>query len=111
MPGAIAASGRDPLQTTEDCPQPMDMTVDEEGVRQRILEVVRDVLNLEQEPDLDSELTGDLGVDSLDQLSLVMALEDEFGGSISEDEARGLRTLRDVVALVSHRLERVADTR
>jgi acyl carrier protein len=48
-------------------------------------------------------LIEDLGADSLDLLSLFMALEDEFGGTISEEDTEGLTTLRDIVACISGR--------
>ena len=71
----------------------------------RVLTVVRDVLALEgDDPSLDSTFAEDLGVDSLALLSLFMALEDEFDGSISEKEAEQLRTLRDVIEYIKSRL-------
>ena len=74
-------------------------------VEDRVLAVVREVLALEGDgPSLDSSIDGDLGADSLDQLSLFMALEDEFGGKISEEEAASLVTLRDVVRYVRARI-------
>ena len=40
----------------------------------------------------------DLGADSLDQVELVMALEEEFNlGEIEEDAAAGLKTVGDVL--------------
>ncbi len=34
-----------------------------------------------------------------------MALEDEFGGTISEEDTEGLTTLRNIVECISGRLE------
>lgn len=77
-----------------------------ENVETRVFSVVREVLALDAERlDPDAALDEDLGVDSLDLVSLIMALEDEFGGSISEDEAKELKTIRDIVDYVSKRLE------
>lgn len=45
----------------------------------------------------------DMRADSLDHFELVMAIEDEFGITISDDEARPLRSVSDVVALVAQR--------
>ena len=57
---------------------------EQSGVEVRVVSVVREVLAIEGEPPaLDSSLVEDLGADSLDLLSLFMALEDEFGGFCS----------------------------
>ena len=75
------------------------------NVETRVLSVVREVLAIEGDaPALDSSLVEDLGADSLDLLSLFMALEDEFGGTISEEDTEGLTTLRDVVDCIAGRI-------
>lgn len=45
-------------------------------------------------------LVADIGADSLDQIELVMALEDEFSIDIVDDEAMKCRTVGDVVQLI-----------
>ena len=75
------------------------------SVETRVLSVVQEVLAIEGEaPALDSSLIEDLGADSLDLLSLFMALEDEFGGTITEEDTEGLATLRDIVDCISGRM-------
>jgi len=44
----------------------------------------------------EAKLREDLGMDSLDGVDLVVALEMAFGFRIPEDQARGIRTLADV---------------
>lgn len=74
-------------------------------VEVRVLRVVREVLNLDEEPrDLDTAIVGGLARDSLEQMSLFMALEDEFGGQIREEDAASINTLRDVVEYVRDRM-------
>ena len=78
-------------------------------VEQRVVAVFREVLAIEEESiDASASIKGDLGADSLDLLSLFMALEDEFGGTISEQEATKLITVGDVVGYISSRLEESA---
>ena len=42
----------------------------------------------------------DLGADSLDTVELVMALEEEFGTEIPDEEAEKLQSVRDVVKFI-----------
>ena len=46
----------------------------------------------------------DLGADSLDQVELVMALEEEFGNEIPEEEAEKLQTVGSVIEYVEKNL-------
>lgn len=46
---------------------------------------------------LDSDVVNDLGADSLDCVEIVLALEEEFGMTIPEEDAEKLRTPRQVV--------------
>jgi acyl carrier protein len=47
-----------------------------------------------------ARLREDLGLDSLDAVDLVVSLEQVFGGHVAEGEARKVRTVGDVYALV-----------
>jgi len=42
----------------------------------------------------------DLGADSLDQVELIMAMEEEFDISISDEEAEKITTVRDAIEYV-----------
>ena len=46
----------------------------------------------------------DLGADSLDQVELVMALEEEFGNDIPEEEAEKLQSVGSVIEYVEKNL-------
>ena len=79
------------------------------GIRERVENTIVDVLKVDTES-LGSEqrIREDLGADSLDSVTLVMALEDEFGGSITDDDAKSLSTVGDVVTFISRRVEEKA---
>lgn len=48
----------------------------------------------------DSKLVEDLGADSLDMVEMLMTLEDEFGVSISDEDALKLKTVADIVSYI-----------
>ena len=47
-----------------------------------------------------ASFTGDLGADSLDVVELVMALEEEFGIEIKDEEAGGIATVQDALDFI-----------
>ena len=48
----------------------------------------------------DSNIQDDLGADSLDVVDLVMAIEDEFGVEIPEDQVENIKTVGDIVKFI-----------
>ena len=46
----------------------------------------------------DMDLVGDLGIDSPKALELLLELEEALGVEISDEEASGMETVRDVLA-------------
>jgi acyl carrier protein len=48
----------------------------------------------------DAVFIDDLGADSLDLVELIMAMEEEFGFEIADDEAEKLRTVGDVINFI-----------
>jgi len=51
-----------------------------------------------------TELVGDLGIDSLGVMELVADIEDKFDMTIGDDELREVTTLGDVVQAIEGRL-------
>ena len=68
------------------------------------MSITSEVLSLDQPPPLDVDLRKDLNADSLDLLTLFMTLEDEFGGTIPEEEAGKIATLREIIDYVNGRM-------
>lgn len=52
-----------------------------------------------------SKFREDLGADSLDLVELIMAFEEEFGGRISDDDARSITSVEQAVEYVSTRMQ------
>ena len=47
----------------------------------------------------------DLGADSLDQVELIMALEEEFGADIPDEDAEKLTTVGDAIKYIEENLQ------
>jgi len=54
----------------------------------------------EDEVAMDKSFLDDLGADSLDIVELVMAMEDEFGFEIPDEEAENIKTVGDAVSYI-----------
>ncbi len=64
---------------------------------EKVQKVTAEQLGLnESEIKLESSFVNDLGADSLDTVELLMALEDEFGIEIPDDDAEKMTTVQDV---------------
>ena len=70
-------------------------------IEQRIKDIIVEQLgvNADQVPP-DAKFIEDLGADSLDTVELVMALEEEFGTEIPDDEAEKLQSVGDVIKYI-----------
>ncbi len=69
---------------------------------ERVKKVVKDVLQVPEEAiSMDSEFESDLGTNSIDQMTLILELEDEFNREISEDDVMALSTIGEVVKYIA----------
>ena len=81
----------------------------DEEIRARVENTIVSVLKIDAtELGDDRRIREDLGADSLDSVTLVMALEDEFGGSINDNDAKSLATVGDVITYINRRVEEKA---
>jgi acyl carrier protein len=76
------------------------------NVQQRVIKVVAEVTNLsEREIELAASLAEDLKMDSLQRMTLFIALEDEFqDDSMAPEQVASLATIRDIVGFIEKKL-------
>jgi len=75
-------------------------------VFEKVREIISEKLNVDpDEIKLESSIVDDLGADSIDLIELIMNLEEEYGISISDEEAVKLKTVGDVVYFINSQVE------
>jgi acyl carrier protein len=71
-------------------------------IERRVKAVIKEVLRIDESRlTMEAAFKEDLGADSLDLATLLMALETDFKGSISEEEALGMKTIGQAVDLIA----------
>lgn len=71
-------------------------------IMERVKKIVVDQLGVEEDKVVpEASFVDDLGADSLDLVELIMSLEEEFGISISDEEAQKIRTVGEAVDYIS----------
>ncbi|AUW94528.1 acyl carrier protein [Sulfobacillus thermotolerans] len=72
-----------------------------EQVFDKVKEIIVDQLGVDEEEVVpEASFIDDLGADSLDIVELIMALEEEFGLEIPDDEAEKIATVNDAVEYI-----------
>ncbi len=73
----------------------------EKTIEQRVTDIIVEQLGVKPEQITpEAKFIEDLGADSLDTVELVMALEEEFGKEIPDEEAEKLQSVGDVIKYV-----------
>ncbi len=75
----------------------------DDAIFDKIKEILVEQLGIDEDDiTMDSNFTDELNADSLDIVELVMAMEQEFGISIPDEEAERIRTVGDAVDFVKN---------
>jgi acyl carrier protein len=70
-------------------------------IEQRVKDIIVEQLGVNADQvTADAKFIEDLGADSLDTVELVMALEEEFGREIPDEEAEKLQSVGDVIKYI-----------
>ena len=70
----------------------------------RLVEIVAEQLQIDAEQVIpEASFMDDLGADSLDTVELIMALEEELGIEIPDDEAESIRTVQDALSYINQK--------
>jgi acyl carrier protein len=71
------------------------------SVAEKVKKIVVEQLGVsEDQVTLDAKFIEDLGADSLDQVELVMALEEEFGSDIPDEDAEKMTTVGEAIKYI-----------
>lgn len=63
----------------------------------KIIEILRDVCEVEDEVTLESRFVEDFGISSLEMFQFISEIEEEFDVSINTRKLQGIRTVADLI--------------
>jgi acyl carrier protein len=71
-------------------------------IEQRIKNIICEQLDVAEDDVVPTaSFVDDLGADSLDQVELIMAMEEEFDVSIPDEDAEKIATVKDAIAYIT----------
>ena len=74
----------------------------EKSVGQKVMDIIVEQLKVSpDEVTPEASFIEDLGADSLDLVELIMAMEEEFGLEISDEDAEKIQTVQDAITYVT----------
>lgn len=77
------------------------------GIEDKVRQIIVEQLDVRPEQVVpEARLVEDLGVDSLDTVELVMALEEAFGFEMPDEDTDKIRTVGDIIEYVRERIEK-----
>ncbi len=76
------------------------------SIEEKVREIIANQLGVEPaEVVPEASFVDDLGADSLDLVELVMAMEEEFGVEVPDEEAEKMRTVQDTINYLRGHIE------
>lgn len=73
-------------------------------MQEKVMNLIADATKIDKSKiKLETSFVDDLNLDSLDIVELMMKMEDEFGIEIPEEDAEGLKNVKDVVSYIEQK--------
>lgn len=72
-------------------------------IEEKLIAIVKQEKNIPDELLRPATPLADAGIDSLDSLTILFAIEEQFRISIPDDEARAVRTFADLIDIIEKR--------
>ncbi len=80
--------------------------MEEKEIREKVVKVVKEKLSVEDDKIVDSaKYVEDLGADSLSLVDIAMALEDEFGMKIPDEDIEKISTIGSTISYIQEHLK------
>ena len=77
------------------------------AVEEKVKDIIAEQLGVKKEEiKPESSFVDDLGADSLDTVEVVMALEEEFGIEIPDEDAEKITTVGEAVKYIDNKIEK-----
>jgi acyl carrier protein len=74
---------------------------------ERLTKLIVDQLGVDaSQVTMDASFREDLKADSLDLVELIMAIEEEFGGEVSDEDAQKIASVGDAVRYIDQRMQK-----
>jgi acyl carrier protein len=78
--------------------------VTRDEIEQKLIAIVRQEKNIAEDLLRPETSLAEAGIDSLDSLTILFAIEEQFNIQVPDDKARAMRTFGDMIAIVEDRL-------
>ena len=73
------------------------------AIEDKMIDIIVEQLSVDKEKVVpDASFVDDLGADSLDQVELIMAMEEEFDVEIPDEDAEKIKTVKDATAYIEN---------
>jgi acyl carrier protein len=97
----------DPWHRDDANREPEQLMAADKTTEQRVKDIIVEQLGVNADQVTpEAKFIEDLGADSLDTVELVMALEEEFGHEIPDEEAEKLQSVGDVIKYIEEVLQK-----